>query len=114
RQDCALGADPARANQAFRDLTLPLAERPVAVEDRELSYNDAITGAIQAMYSEELWEPLNTGLTELKNNRGNVLMLLADSYFDRDQQGRYGTLNDAFVAIKCVDEPRVTDRAVLD
>ncbi|MDQ2589235.1 alpha/beta hydrolase [Saccharothrix yanglingensis] len=114
RQDCALGADPAKANQAFRDLTLPLAERPVAVEDRELSYNDAITGAIQAMYSEELWEPLNTGLTELKNNQGNVLMLLADSYFDRDQQGRYGTLNDAFVAIKCVDEPRVTDRAVLD
>ena len=65
RQDCALGTDPAKANQAFRDLTLPLVQRPVAVGERKLSYNDAITGAIQAMYSEELWAPLNTGLTEL-------------------------------------------------
>ncbi|RKT52747.1 alpha/beta hydrolase [Saccharothrix australiensis] len=114
RQDCALGHDPAKANQAFRELTLPLAQRPVDVGSRKLSYSDAITGAIQAMYSEELWGPLNTGLTELKNNRGEVLMALADSYFDRDQEGKYGTITDAFTAVKCVDEPRVTDRAVLD
>ncbi|MFE2751399.1 alpha/beta hydrolase [Actinosynnema sp. NPDC059335] len=114
RQDCALGNDPSKANQAFRELTLPLVQRPVAVGDRKLSYNDAITGAIQAMYSEELWAPLNTGLTELKNNRGDVLMLLADNYFDRDKDGRYSTITDAFTAVKCVDEPRVTDRAVLD
>ncbi|WP_439423216.1 alpha/beta hydrolase [Saccharothrix sp. HUAS TT10] len=114
RQDCALGSDPAKANQAFRELTLPLVQRPVAVGERKLSYNDAITGAIQAMYSEELWAPLNAGLTELKNNRGDVLMLLADNYFDRDKEGRYSTITDAFVAVKCVDEPRITDRAVLD
>ncbi len=114
RQDCALGADPAKANQAFRELTLPLVQRPVAVGERKLSYNDAITGAIQAMYSEELWSPLNAGLTELKNNRGEVLMLLADNYFDRDKEGRYSTITDAFVAVKCVDEPRLTDKNVLN
>lgn len=113
RQDCALGADSSKANQAFRDMTLPLVQRPVDVGPRKLSYNDAITGAIQAMYSEELWAPLNTGLTELKNNRGEVLMLLADNYFDRDQEGRYSTITDAFVAVKCVDEPRVTDKNLL-
>ncbi|QFZ16870.1 alpha/beta hydrolase [Saccharothrix syringae] len=114
RQDCALGTDPAKANQAFRDLTLPLVQRPVAVGDRQLSYNDAITGAIQAMYSQELWAPLNSGLAELKEGRGDVLMLLADNYFDRDKDGRYGSVTDAFTAIKCVDEQPVTDRAVLD
>ncbi|MFE9743271.1 alpha/beta hydrolase [Saccharothrix saharensis] len=114
RQDCALGTDPAKANQAFRDLTLPLVQRPVAVGERKLSYNDAVTGAIQAMYSEELWAPLNTGLTELKNNRGDVLMLLADTYYQRDKTGRYATIMDAFVAVKCVDEPRVTDKNVLN
>jgi len=114
RQDCALGADPAGANKAFRDLTLPLVQRPVDVGPRKLSYNDAITGAIQAMYTEELWAPLNAGLAELKNDRGEVLLTLADSYFDRDQDGKYSTITDAFTAVKCVDEPRVTDRAVLD
>ncbi len=114
RQDCALGTDPAGASKAFRDLTLPLAQRPVDVGSRKLSYNDAITGAIQAMYTEDLWGPLNSGLTELKNNQGEVLMQLADAYFDRDNDGKYSTITDAFTAVKCVDEPRVTDRAVLD
>ncbi|MBB5956065.1 pimeloyl-ACP methyl ester carboxylesterase [Saccharothrix tamanrassetensis] len=114
RQDCSLGKDPAGASKAFRDLTLPLAQRPVDVGSRKLSYNDAITGAIQAMYSEELWGPLNAGLTELKNNSGQVLLQLADAYYDRDAEGKYSSITDAFTAIKCVDEPRVTDRAVID
>ncbi|MBW4719372.1 alpha/beta hydrolase [Saccharothrix obliqua] len=114
RQECALGNDPANASKAFRDLTLPLAQRPVDVGSRKLSYSDAITGAIQAMYAEELWTPLNAGLAELKNNQGSVLLQLADAYFDRDADGRYSTTTDAFTAIKCVDEPRITDRAVLD
>ncbi|MEV0681108.1 alpha/beta hydrolase [Actinosynnema sp. NPDC050436] len=114
RQDCALGRDAAGASRAFRDLTLPLAQRPVDVGSRKLSYNDAITGAVQAMYSEELWGPLNAGLAELKNDSGEVLMQLADAYYDRDRDGKYGTITDAFTAVKCVDEPRVTDRAVID
>jgi pimeloyl-ACP methyl ester carboxylesterase len=114
RQDCAVGNDPAKANDVFRQLTLPLIDRPVDVEDRKLSYNDAITGAIQAMYSQELWEPLNSGLAELSDDRGRVLMLLADTYYDRDADGKYSTITDAFNAIHCVDDARITDRAVLD
>ncbi|WP_106186073.1 alpha/beta hydrolase [Umezawaea tangerina] len=113
RKDCALGTDPAKANTAFRDLTLPLIQRPVDVSGRKLSYTDAITGAIQAMYSQEYWTALNAALTELKNNRGSTLLLLADAYYDRDDQGVYSSITDAFTAIKCVDDPRQTDRAVL-
>jgi pimeloyl-ACP methyl ester carboxylesterase len=113
RKDCALGSDPTKANATFRDLTIPLQKRPIDVDGRKLSYTDAVTGVIQALYSQELWQPLNSGLNELKNNRGSTLMLLADAYYDRDPQGNYSTITDAFNAIHCVDDPRLTDKAVL-
>ncbi|RZS44141.1 alpha/beta hydrolase family protein [Herbihabitans rhizosphaerae] len=114
RQDCALGKDRRRATSAFHELVRPLAGRPIEVgEGRRLSYSDAMTGVMQALYSQQYWEPLNSGLVELKRNRATTLMLLADSYLERDEGGRYATTHDAFAAIHCVDDPRVTDRAVI-
>jgi pimeloyl-ACP methyl ester carboxylesterase len=114
RQDCALGQDPATALTAYLGLVRPLAQRPVDVDDgRKLSYSDATTAVVQALYSQDLWEYLNTGLTELKNNRASTLMLLADAYLERGQDGRYSTTQDAFTAIRCVDDPRVTDHNVV-
>jgi pimeloyl-ACP methyl ester carboxylesterase len=114
RQDCALGADQAQAITAFQGLVRPLEQHPVALDDgRKLSYGDATTGVIQALYSQELWEYLNTGLNELKNNKASTLMLLADAYLERGQDGHYSTTQDAFTAIRCVDDPRVTDKNVV-
>lgn len=113
RQDCALGPDPAQANQKFKDLVLPLVKTPVQVGNRKLSHSDAVTAVIQALYSQELWEPLNSGLNELRNLKGRTLLLLADTYYDRDSSGQYSTITDAFTAIRCVDDPRVTDKNVL-
>ncbi|MDT8909305.1 alpha/beta hydrolase [Amycolatopsis sp. PS_44_ISF1] len=110
RQDCALGQDAAGAVAAFQQLTRPLIDFPVPVGDgRKLSYEDATTGAIQALYQQNLWEYLNTGLNELKQQRGSTLEKLADIYNERGADGRYGTTQDAFTAIRCVDDPRVTD-----
>jgi pimeloyl-ACP methyl ester carboxylesterase len=116
RQDCALGPDAAGAVQAFQALTRPLIDFPVPVGDgRKLSYEDATTGAIQALYQQNLWEYLNTGLNELKQQRGSTLEKLADIYNERGADGRYGTTQDAFTAIRCVDDPRVTDpKQILD
>jgi pimeloyl-ACP methyl ester carboxylesterase len=112
RQDCALGTDPAGATKAFQDLVRPLIDNPVAVGDgRRLSYEDATTGTIQALYSQQLWEPLNSGLNELKSGRASTLMTLADLYNERGKNGQYATTQDAFTAIRCVDDPRVTDKA---
>lgn len=109
---CALGTDPAGATKAYQDLVRPLIENPVPVGDgRRLSYEDATTGTIQALYSEQLWGSLNTGLAELRQGRGSTLMALADMYNERGRDGRYSTTQDAFIAIRCVDDPRVTDRA---
>ncbi|GAA1035168.1 MULTISPECIES: alpha/beta hydrolase [Amycolatopsis] len=110
RQDCALGHDPADATKQFQDLARRLIDFPVPVGDgRKLSYDDATTGAIQALYQQNLWEYLNTGLNELRLQRGTTLEKLADIYNERNPDGTYGTTQDAFIAIRCVDDPRVTD-----
>jgi pimeloyl-ACP methyl ester carboxylesterase len=116
RADCALGTNPAGATKAFQDLVRPLIDNPVRLNDgRELTFDDATIGAIQALYSQQLWQPLNTGLNELKSGRGSTLMALADQYNERDSTGHYTNTQDAFTAIRCVDDPRVTNKTeILD
>ncbi|MDN5929841.1 MAG: alpha/beta hydrolase [Pseudonocardia sp.] len=110
---CPLGTDPAAAVETFRSLVVPLYDRPAVVGDgRLLGYNDAMTGVVQALYSEQLWEPLQIGLTELTAGRGRVLMLLADLYEGRAADGTYDDTLEAFPVISCVDEERLTDPAV--
>jgi pimeloyl-ACP methyl ester carboxylesterase len=108
---CPLGSDRSQASAKFRSLVQPLIDKPIKVGDRKLSYNDAITGVIATLYDDKLWRVLDQGLAELAGGEGKVLLYLADSYFGRSD-GEYSTLTDAFAAIRCVDEPRLTDRAV--
>jgi pimeloyl-ACP methyl ester carboxylesterase len=113
QQECALGTNPANATQAFRELVNPLLNQPIPTGDgRQLTYDDATTGAIQALYSQQYWTYLNTGLSELKQGTGHTLMTLADVYDGRNQDGSYSNEQDAFTAIRCVDDPPVTDPKV--
>ncbi|MFF0816961.1 alpha/beta hydrolase [Rhodococcus sp. NPDC003318] len=110
---CPLGADPGQAVARFRALVDPLIDRPAATTDpRGLGYQDAITGVQQALYSPQLWGALRSGLNALAQGRGDALLMLADQYQGRDDDGAYSNINDAFNAIRCVDDPPVTDRAV--
>ncbi|WP_305091758.1 alpha/beta hydrolase [Prescottella sp. R16] len=112
--DCPVGTDPAAANARFRALVDPLVDRPAATTDpRGLSYGDAITGVQQALYSPNLWSSLRGGLNQLASGRGDTLLLLADLYAGRLDDGSYSNLDDAFNAIRCVDDPPVTDRVVV-
>ncbi|RIJ76326.1 alpha/beta fold hydrolase [Nakamurella silvestris] len=107
---CVLGQDPAVATAVFQTLTRPLLKDPAPVDGgRVLTYNDAITGVIQAMYSETLWPGLRSALLDLSNGNGTALMALADSYEGRDADGKYSALMDGFTAIRCVDDERFTD-----
>ena len=88
-------------------------DRPVPAEGgaRTLSYPDAVTGTIQALYLSDFWPILSRGLSGLANGDGTVLLRLADLYNDRGQDGRYGNGIEAFIVISCVDEERIPDRA---
>jgi pimeloyl-ACP methyl ester carboxylesterase len=112
--NCPLGTDPAKASAAFQALTRPLIDKPAAAEGgkRKLSYTDAVTGTIQALYLSQLWPSLARGISALANGDGTPLMRLADIYYDRERSGHYGNSIEAFNVISCVDEERITDRAV--
>ncbi|KDE12878.1 alpha/beta hydrolase [Rhodococcus aetherivorans] len=111
--DCALGTDPAAAVGRFRALVDPLIAAPAETTDpRGLSHRDAITGVQQGLYSPRLWGSLRAGLAALTEGRGDTLLLLADLYEGRGDDGTYTNSTDAFNAIRCVDDPPVTDAAV--
>ena len=110
--DCPLGEDPAKANDVYHSMVDPLVEKPAETKDpRGLSYSDSIVGTILPLYSPSLWQHLTQALRELKDGSGDTMLALADLYMGRDDQGRYNNSTDARVAINCVDQPAVTDRA---
>ncbi len=109
---CPLGTDPAKATDVYRSLVDPLVEKPAKTKDpRGLSYSDAIVGTILPLYSPNLWRHLTQALTEIKNGTGDTMLTLADLYMGRDAEGHYNNSTDVRVAVNCVDEPEVTDRA---
>ncbi|HET9254225.1 MAG TPA: alpha/beta hydrolase [Pseudonocardiaceae bacterium] len=109
---CWLGSSPHYlANQEFQHLIRPLIAAPLAVGARKLSYSDATIGTIQALYTDKFWPRLNQGLTELARGNGSTLLALADIYYRRDAHG-YSNTQDVFTAVRCVDDPPVTNPAV--
>jgi pimeloyl-ACP methyl ester carboxylesterase len=111
---CPLGTDPAQAVARYHDLVNPLVNAPGHTSDpRGLSYQDAIAGTINAMYTQRYWKYLTSGLLGLQRgtDAGDLLML-ADDYQGRNEAGHYSNLQDAFTAIRCVDSPAPTDPAV--
>jgi pimeloyl-ACP methyl ester carboxylesterase len=106
---CWLGSTPkSLANRGFQHLLQPLTVAALPVGDRKLSYTDATIGTLQALYTDQLWPRLNQGLTELASGNGSTLLTLADIYYRRDAHGYSGS-QDAFTAVRCVDDPPVTD-----
>ncbi|WP_436738811.1 alpha/beta hydrolase [Streptomyces sp. BBFR102] len=72
---------------------------------RKLTESHALTGIVSALYSELSWPRLTEALDQAERGSGTALLLLADSYNDRDKQGRYGTQGHAQRAISCADDP---------
>ncbi len=108
---CPLGRDPAQATAIYQRLVRPLIAKPLAVGDRTLSYNDAITGTFYALYLQDMWPALTAALDELRRGDGRVLLSLADLYDERGPDGHYTNTQEAFNAILCEDQERTTDRA---
>ena len=111
---CPLGTDPAQWVNRYHQLVNPLVFKPGPTDDsRGLSYADAITGTINALYSPQYWKYLTSGLIGLRRGaQADDLLMLADEYQDRDEDGHYSNGQDAFNAIRCVDEPTPVDPAV--
>lgn len=113
RPSCPLGADPTAAVARFRALVDPLIDRPIpAADGRVLGYSDAMLGTYQALYDSAAWRDLFDGLDGVRDGRGDRLLELADQYLMRGPDGTYTNMDDAFTAVRCIDEPAITDPAV--
>ncbi|MGV9253004.1 alpha/beta hydrolase [Streptomyces sp. NPDC003697] len=112
QSDCPLGgkgATPAqvaaRLQQFFRKLdahSIPTGD----ADGRRLTESLATTGVIAAMYDQAAWPQLRDALTTaMRDNNGAGLLILSDSYYERDAEGHYSNLMYANAAVNCIDLP---------
>ncbi|MFV0134538.1 alpha/beta hydrolase [Streptomyces sp. HMX87] len=111
RAGCPLGgrgtspAEAGKALKAFFD-RLDAEPIPVGAEGRRLTESLATTGVIAAMYDEGAWQQLREALTAaMKEKDGAGLLVLSDSYYERDADGSYSNLMFANAAVNCLDLP---------
>src|SRR5262249_1390957 len=94
----------------YQALVRPLINQSARVgDDRKLSYTDATSATMLALYSQGTWPQLNEGLLGLAQNRADKLLDLSDQYYGRQQNGSYSTRMDVFQSVLCLDYPPVKD-----
>ncbi|MFJ5705901.1 alpha/beta hydrolase [Streptomyces sp. NPDC093105] len=97
------GQTPEAATARITTLLAALDRRPLTVGDRRLTEGLAVTGVAVTLYSEQSWPLLTQALRAAESGDGAPLLRLADSYNDRDAQGRYATQSHSQRAISCAD-----------
>ncbi|MGW7412554.1 alpha/beta hydrolase [Streptomyces sp. NPDC054863] len=108
QQGCPLGTGtPAEAGTRLKALFAALDAKPAPTKDkkRPLGESLATTGVIAAMYDEGAWPQLSAGIKAAQRGDGNGLLTLADSYYERDANGKYANLMYANTAVNCLDLP---------
>ncbi|MEU6227093.1 alpha/beta hydrolase [Streptomyces sp. NPDC047042] len=107
--DCPLGTRESAVGANLKAFFRRLDASPIPTGDadgRKLGEALATTGVIAAMYDESTWPQLRESLTSaMQDKDGAGLLLLADSYYERDADGRYSNLMFANAAVNCLDLP---------
>ncbi|MFD0316455.1 alpha/beta hydrolase [Streptomyces flavalbus] len=116
QRDCPLGGANTTPRQVGRNLKAffdKLDARPVPTGDadgRKLGESLATTGVIAAMYDQSAWPQLREALTAaMRENDGAGLLVLSDSYYEREADGTYSNLMSANAAVNCLDLPAAFD-----
>lgn len=107
RADCPLGTtstdDAGKRLDAF---FASLDAHPLSTAgSRPLTEALGTTGVIAAMYDEGAWPTLRGALASALKGDGAPLLALSDSYYERDDQGKYSNLMYANAAVNCLDLP---------
>jgi pimeloyl-ACP methyl ester carboxylesterase len=109
QRDCPLGTEESEVGTNLKAFFDRLDTSPIPAGDadgRKLGEALATTGVIAAMYDESTWPQLRESLTSaMRDKDGAGLLLLSDSYYERDADGRYSNLMFANAAVNCLDLP---------
>jgi pimeloyl-ACP methyl ester carboxylesterase len=105
--DCPLRGSAADGLTQIGTLVERADAAPLKTDDpkRPLTQSLMVTGIAQALYATQLWPQLTTGLSEAMKGDGKALLELADTYLERDSEGRFGQTMAANPAIFCLDVP---------
>ncbi len=103
RAECPLRGSREDAYAQLDRLLARVDADPLPTESRPLTQALLITGLTEGMYSQQLWPAVTRALTEAMSGDGSTMLLLADSYMQRDVDGSYDQLLQAFFAISCLD-----------
>ncbi|MFD6287136.1 alpha/beta hydrolase [Streptomyces anthocyanicus] len=110
--DCPLGGKgttPEQVGENLKAFFRQLDSAPIDAGDadgRKLGEALATTGVIAAMYDEGAWPQLREALTTaMKDKDGAGLLVLSDSYYEREADGTYANLMSANAAVNCLDLP---------
>jgi len=103
---CPLSGDVDHGLGQIRELFDEAKANPLPTgTDRDLTQSLAFYGVAVTLYSQSLWPLLTQALKPaLQDGDGAMLLQLADSYFDRQDDGTYSSnANEAFFAVHCAD-----------
>jgi pimeloyl-ACP methyl ester carboxylesterase len=111
--DCPFQGTVEQALTKIRTFLRALETHSLPTKDgRELNAWVANTGLIMPLYSQDYWPQLSQAFAEAFDGDGTTFMALADTYNDRDANGKYLTnLMEANIAISCVDSRQPSDSA---
>jgi pimeloyl-ACP methyl ester carboxylesterase len=116
-KQCPLKGDVEDALGQVRELLARVEKAPLPTEDpsRPLTAPLAVTGIVNFLYSEGSWPDLSEALGAALAGDGNDLLASADSYADRQPDGKYASnLLEAFTAINCLDYPMDDSPAAME
>lgn len=93
------------AEGAFDALMAKIDENPLpALDGRpKLTLGAALSGVVEAMYSDASWPTLAKALRDAQGGDGSGLMELYDAYYQRQPDGTYDNSLEAFNVITCMD-----------
>jgi pimeloyl-ACP methyl ester carboxylesterase len=102
KSSCPLQPD---ARSAVNELMDKARANPVKGPDgREATAGWILYAVISAMYTQDRWPDLADALSSLQDGDATGVFSLADEYAERDPNGHYSNLFDAFSAISCADD----------
>jgi pimeloyl-ACP methyl ester carboxylesterase len=106
--DCPLRGSVDDGIQQLGSLITQADQHPLRTNDkggRRLTESLFQVGVAMAMYLDQLWPTLVTGLQEAVQGDGSTLLSLADAYYERDDPKAYTQTLAANAAIYCLDHP---------
>jgi pimeloyl-ACP methyl ester carboxylesterase len=108
RKDCPVGRTRAAALARIDALLAATDQHPLSSDSgREVTQALVVLGVIASLYDETSgWAILRQGLKEALAGDGTTLLLVADFYTDRDENGHFASnRNEVIYAVDCMDKP---------